>query len=136
VSTTTSAAQVAADSPILKKLKELHPNRPLDALKQYASTIEQHEAKQGEPVAWRVLPDGRLLVFRRPTQDEWEDVNARLKVDPVPVVNRQLALQTALEPKPEDLAAVFKRWPGLHARIGDALSALVGADEELVAKKD
>jgi hypothetical protein len=138
VETIASAAQAAKpDNPTLAKLKERYPQKDAAKLETFATTIDQHEKAQKEPVAWIVTGDNRLLVFRRPDQDEWEEAGEKIRAgERVAVVNRSLALKTVLEPKQDDLPEVFKRWPGLHARIGDALTVLVGADEGLTAKKD
>lgn len=130
-------ATAKADSPTLAALKALHPQRASELLESFAAVIEGHEREQREPVAWIVTKNGQLLVFRRPDQDEWEDAGDRLRRgERVAVVHRELAMQCVLEPKADDMPAVFKRWPGLHSRIGDAFNMLTGASEELVAKKD
>ncbi len=134
MSTATSAAKTPPTT--FERLKAKYPHLAAEKLEGFAKRIDELELQQKEPVAWIVTGSGQLLVFRRPDQDEWEEAGARTKRDPMPVVNRQLALQTVLEPTADDMAAVFKRWPGLHARIGDALTVLVGADEELTVKKD
>ena len=136
--TSASAATVAKpDNPTLAKLKERYPNKDASKLEGFATRIDELEKAQKEPVAWIVTADNRLLVFRRPDQDEWEDAGERLRNgERLAIVNRGLALKTVLEPTDVDMTAVFKRWPGLHARIGDALTVLVGADEGLTAKKD
>lgn len=134
---TASAAMAAKESPTLTSLRKKYPNRDAEQLAGFAARIDELEKVQKEPVAWIVTSDSRLLVFRRPDQDEWEEATEQLrKAAPLAVINRQLALQTVLEPSQADMSLVFKRWPGLHARIGDALTILVGADEELAAKKD
>ncbi len=125
------------DSPTLTKLKERYPNKDAAKLQGFAARIAELELKQGEPVAWIVTGDNRLLVFRRPEQDDWEDAGERVRAgERIAVVNRSLALKTVLEPSQDDMPELFKRWPGLHARIGDALTILVGGDEALTAKKD
>jgi hypothetical protein len=122
---------------VLAQLKARYPNRSEPQLATFAARIEELEAAQKEPVAWIVTSDSRLLVFRRPDQDEWEEAGERIrKGERLAVVNRQLGLATVLEPKQDELPAVFQRWPGIHARIGDALTRLVGAEEELVVKKE
>lgn len=132
-----TAAKADTPSPTLTKLKERYPNKDASKLAGFAARIDELEKAQKEPVAWIVTSDNRLLAFRRPDQDEWEDAGEKIRAgERIAVVNRSLALKTVLEPTDVDLPEVFKRWPGLHARIGDALTRLVGADEELTAKKD
>jgi hypothetical protein len=86
------------------------------------------------PIGHHVI-DGRLIAFRRPTLEEWEDYQEALAKKRRGVAFRELALRTVLVPSQDDLPAIFERWPGIAARISDTLADLVGADQELTIKK-
>lgn len=138
MTTATSGAKAPTSiSPTFKALTARYPKRGTEELNAHAIRIDALEKEHGD-CAWIVTDDGRLLVFRRPDQDEWEDATERLRSgERLGVVNRELAMKTVVEPaQAADLVPVFKRWPGLHARIGDAMLVLVGAAEALTVKKD
>lgn len=138
MTTATSGAKAPSSiSPTFRKLKALYPKRGDEALTGFARRIDELEKEHGD-CAWIITDDGRLLVFRRPELEEWEDTTERIRGgERVGVAYRELAMTTVVEPaQGADLVAVFKRWPGLPARIGDAMLVLVGAAEALTVKKD
>jgi hypothetical protein len=94
-------------------------------------------AKEHGEIVHATLPDGQLIAFRRPTQEEWEDLQHALRSGKrAPLVYRELALRTAVEPTDlEKLGAIFERRPALPALLSDQMSDLVGADIEFTVKK-
>lgn len=94
-----------------------------------ARIAELEELHGKENLAVAKLPDGRLVVARKPTLTEWEsyqqDAGKRS-------ANRGLALQCGLEPDdPEKLAEVFEHWAALPGKIADALSDLAGVNHRM-----
>lgn len=102
---------------------------------QNALKLEEIQQKHNARVA-HVEVNGKLYVFRAPSLEEWEDHQERLMKAPRrgPVL-RELAQITLAHPTLEELQELFAIYPGIMARIGDAVAELAGADIELTVKK-
>lgn len=109
------------------------PNPPA-AKPAHADKIAELQAKHGRVA--HVVVDGKLYVFRAPTLDEWEDHQERITKVRRGALLRELAQATCVHPDLDQLKALFAAYPGVSARIGDAVADLAGADIELTVKKD
>lgn len=94
-------------------------------------------AAQFGQVAHAVAPSGKLLVFRCPTLDEWEDHQENMGSGKKRrgACFRELAQLVVVEPTLEELQQEFTRSPGLPVRIHDGIAELVGAEVEFTVKK-
>jgi hypothetical protein len=98
------------------------------------AVLDDLRKKHGE-VAHCEMPNGRLIAFRRPTLEEYEDYQEALSTKSRGVAFRQLAYCTRLLPDESELMTIFERWPGINARIGDTLAEMAGAGIEFTVKK-
>jgi len=98
--------------------------------------LEALEQEHG-PCAHAVTGDGKLLAFRCPSLDEWEEYQDNLsKGKRRGPTFRDLAQQVVVEPSVEELQAIFKKMPAISARIADGIADLAGAAVEVSVKKD
>jgi hypothetical protein len=100
-----------------------------------ATKLRELEAQYGGRLASTVSADGKLLAFRCPTLDEWEDYQDALGKKRRGVCFRELAQVCVVYPTLEELQAVFEREPALATRISDGISSLAGLEAEVTVKK-
>jgi len=77
-------------------------------------------------------------VFRRPDETQWATAREQLQSDKIKDKQafKKLCYNCAAEPDKESLEAIFRRYSALPAKLCDELSNLVGADLEIVTKKE
>jgi len=110
----------------------------------HEAVLEQLRQKHGY-IAYCVTPadpskpaevQNKLLAFRTPSQEEYEDWQEGMKKGRMGPVFRTLCLRTRVLPEQEEqLVKVFEAWPGLPARLADEITDLGGADIEVNVKK-
>jgi hypothetical protein len=94
------------------------------------------KAEHGQ-VAYLELPGGRLIAFKKPTLEAWEDYQEARQKQTTGLAQRQLCLATRLLPQEAaELNEIFKEYPALNARISDAVIEMAGVDMNLTVKKD
>ena len=79
----------------------------------------------------------RVTAFRVPTQPEYEDFQEKLAKDRSnkTAAIRELCMRCLVHPEPDDLEALFKRYPASAPKISDQLATEAGADVEITVKK-
>lgn len=104
-----------------------------------AARVAELEKQYGR-ITHVTLKSGRLLAFRSPTLEEWEDaVEAQQNGKPRGPVRREIAQKTWLPGDGEgvgDLRQVFDAIPALPNSLWNALAILAGAELEFVVKKE
>ena len=91
------------------------------------------KAHDGEVVVAK--PGGKLIVCRRPEQDEYEDYTIKLRDEKNKVAFRELVQRTCVHPSVEELRALLARFPAVCAPIASELCELAGLNVEVVVKK-
>lgn len=102
--------------------------------KTFDAELETFRAAHGKIA--HVVHDGTLHAFRSPSQDEYEDYQARRPKEARPgVCYRELSQQCCLTDL-DKLKAFFKAKPAVALNIANTLCEMAGADIELTVGKD
>lgn len=133
-------AQKALVYPELPQLQALFAKRPAiaavitDALSRLAGAYEEIAIVDEQLV---YMNGGKRFAWRTPTLDEYEEFQDSKdeRSKPRGEIFRDFAAATLLEPSSGELDALLKKFPALRYRIGDTLTVLAGAEEEIVVKK-